>query len=112
MRLHPVCLTALLLTSAGLGLGSTYQPCAVDLPAPPREFRAAWIATVGNIDWPSRSNLSSADQRAELIALLDGAARLKLNVVIFQVRPGCDALYPSRIEPWSEVLDRHHGQGA
>lgn len=73
-------------------------------PAPEREFRGVWIATVDNIDWPSRKNLSSAEQKAELIALLDRAAQLKLNAVIFQVRPQCDALYPSTLEPWSEFL--------
>ena len=74
----------------------------MDLPAPNREFRAAWIPTVANITWPSRPGLTTAEQKSELIALLDCAARLKLNAVLFQVRPACDALYPSRIEPWSE----------
>ena len=69
-----------------------------------RELRAAWIATVGNIDWPSRPGLSTVEQQAELVALLDRAAELKLNAVIFQVRPAADALYASRLEPWSEYL--------
>jgi uncharacterized lipoprotein YddW (UPF0748 family) len=69
-----------------------------------REFRGAWVATVNNINWPSRPGLSTAQQKAELIALLDRAAQLKLNAVLFQVRPACDALYASRTEPWSEYL--------
>lgn len=69
-----------------------------------REMRGAWVATVANIDWPSTNNLSSAQQKAELIAILDRASKLKLNAVIFQVRPACDALYASPIEPWSEYL--------
>jgi len=73
-------------------------------PAPMREFRAAWVATVGNIDWPSRKTLTTQEQKAELLAILDRAAQLKLNVIIFQVRPACDAMYASRIEPWSEYL--------
>ena len=79
-------------------------------PAPLREFRAAWIATVGNSCWPSKSGLSTAQQQAELIALLDRAVALKLNAVIFQVRPACDALYQSNLEPWSEYLTGVQGR--
>jgi uncharacterized lipoprotein YddW (UPF0748 family) len=84
--------------------GTTYVPTDVTPPKPPREFRGAWIATVANIDWPSKPGLSVAEQKAELIALLNHAAQLKLNAVIFQVRPSSDAMYPSPIEPWSEYL--------
>jgi uncharacterized lipoprotein YddW (UPF0748 family) len=69
-----------------------------------REFRGAWVASVGNIDWPSTNGLSTAQQQAELVALLDRAAALNLNTVILQVRPACDALYASSLEPWSEYL--------
>jgi uncharacterized lipoprotein YddW (UPF0748 family) len=69
-----------------------------------REFRGAWVATVGNIDWPSEKGLTSSQQQAELLAILDRAVQLKLNAVIFQVRPACDAMYASKIEPWSEYL--------
>jgi uncharacterized lipoprotein YddW (UPF0748 family) len=75
-----------------------------------REFRGAWIATVNNSVWPSQKGLSTAEQKAELIALLDRAARLKLNAIIFQVRPACDALYSSTLEPWSEYLTGTMGQ--
>jgi uncharacterized lipoprotein YddW (UPF0748 family) len=69
-----------------------------------REMRAVWVATVANIDWPSTNGLSTAEQKAELFAILDRAADLKLNTVILQVRPSCDALYASPYEPWSEYL--------
>ncbi len=69
-----------------------------------REFRAAWIATVDNIDWPSKPGLPPTEQRQELIALLDLVADLRMNAVVFQVRPACDALYASELEPWSEYL--------
>jgi uncharacterized lipoprotein YddW (UPF0748 family) len=78
-------------------------------PAVPREFRGVWVATVGNMDWPSRRTLSVAEQQAELVALLDRAAALRLNAVIFQVRPAGDALYDSKIEPWSEFLTGTQG---
>ena len=76
----------------------------------PREFRAVWVATVGNIDWPSKPGLPTAQQQAELVELLDQAARLHLNAVIFQVRPAADALYASELEPWSEFLTGQTGQ--
>ncbi len=74
------------------------------LPRVPREFRAAWVATVANIDWPSAPGLSVAQQKAELVKIMDKAAELKLNALILQVRPACDALYASKYEPWSEYL--------
>jgi uncharacterized lipoprotein YddW (UPF0748 family) len=77
---------------------------AADWPSPPREFRGVWVATVANIDWPSRKGLSTEQQKKELLAILDQVVALKLNAVIFQVRPMCDALYASKLEPWSEFL--------
>jgi uncharacterized lipoprotein YddW (UPF0748 family) len=68
------------------------------------EMRGVWVASVGNIDWPSTNALSSAQQKLELVSLLDRAVELKLNTIIFQVRPACDALYLSTLEPWSEYL--------
>lgn len=75
-----------------------------EIPQLAREFRAAWVATVANIDWPSQRTLSSQQQQEELIAILDHAAELNLNAIVFQVRPHCDALYASELEPWSEYL--------
>ena len=63
-------------------------PAAIEPPPPePREFRAAWVATVANIDWPSRPGLAPDVQRAEALALLDRAAAIGLNALILQVRP-------------------------
>jgi len=79
-------------------------------PAAPREFRAAWVSTVANIDWPSRSNLPPARQQAEAIAILDRAKSLHLNAIVLQVRPSADAIYPSKLEPWSEFLTGQQGK--
>jgi uncharacterized lipoprotein YddW (UPF0748 family) len=79
-------------------------------PAMPREFRAAWVATVDNIDWPSKRNLPVSRQKSELIRILDTARAMNLNAIIFQVRPSADALYSSRLEPWSEYLTGAQGQ--
>jgi uncharacterized lipoprotein YddW (UPF0748 family) len=81
-----------------------YGPVSLTPPPPPREFRGAWLATVANKDWPSQPGLSVPAQKAELIALLDRAVQLKLNAIIFQVRPSSDAVYASSLEPWSEYL--------
>ncbi len=80
------------------------------LPALPREFRGVWVATVANIDWPSRSGLPTSTQRGEMMAMLDKLAALRFNAVILQVRPSCDAMYPSSIEPWSEFLTGKSGR--
>lgn len=94
-------------------LGGVSLRLAPDLealaPVAPREFRAAWVATVANIDWPSRKGLSSAEQQVEMRAMLDRAVSLKLNAIILQVRTSADALYPSALEPWSEYLTGTQG---
>ena len=78
-------------------------------PAPLREFRGAWVASVGNINWPSQPGLTTEQQKTELIAILDRAVQLRLNAILLQVRPACDALYKSKFEPWSEYLTGRMG---
>ena len=75
-----------------------------------REFRAAWVATVANIDWPSKRGLSTAEQQAEAIKLLDFLQAHNFNAVIFQARPQADALYQSSLEPWSYYLTGEQGK--
>jgi uncharacterized lipoprotein YddW (UPF0748 family) len=85
--------------------GEGYGPASVTPPAPVRELRGAWMSAVAtNADWPSKPGVNVAAQKAELIALLNRAVQLKFNAVFFQVRPSCDALYASPLEPWSEYL--------
>jgi len=78
--------------------------CCAARPAQRPELRGVWIATVDNIDWPSRRDLSSEEQKAELIRIYDRAASLGLNAVFLQVRPAADAIYPAPDSPWSEYL--------
>lgn len=94
---------------AGLALGSWGQ--SVTVPELNREFRGVWVATVDNIDYPSKPGLSTAAMRAELLAILDKCQDLGLNAVVFQVRPSADALYQSAIEPWSYYLTGEQGKG-
>ncbi len=68
-----------------------------------------WIATVANIDWPSRTGLSIPQQQAEFAALLDVAQQAGLNAVVLQVRAAGDALYPSSLEPWMRSLSGTQG---
>ncbi len=93
---------ACLLTS--ISHAQSYAPVADKPPALAREFRGAWIACIYNIDWPSSPGLSSGAQQAEMRAMLDKLAALKMNAVIFQVRPQGDAVYSSSMEPWSTWL--------
>lgn len=81
----------------------------VKLPKIDREFRAAWVATVYNIDWPSKAGLNKEKQQEELIKLLDTAKSSGLNAIILQVRPAADALYQSDFEPWSPYLSGKMG---
>jgi uncharacterized lipoprotein YddW (UPF0748 family)/predicted glycoside hydrolase/deacetylase ChbG (UPF0249 family) len=81
-----------------------------DSPKTEREFRAAWVATVANINWPSKPGLSTDEQKQEAIRLLNLLQKKNFNAVIFQVRPQCDALYKSELEPWSYYLTGVQGK--
>lgn len=77
---------------------------------PKREFRGVWIASVMNIDWPSRAGLSVEQQKQEYIDLLEMHKNDGLNAVIVQVRPSADAFYDSKHEPWSQWLTGKQGK--
>jgi uncharacterized lipoprotein YddW (UPF0748 family) len=111
-RLKPLLALVPLFPAMLFAADVTYRPVAVTPPAPAREFRGAWLVTlpVTNVDWPSRPGLTTAEQKAELISLLDRAEELKLNAVLFQARPMSDALYASPLEPWSEYLTGRMGR--
>jgi len=74
------------------------------------EFRAAWIATVENIDWPSKKGLPVEMQKLEFTSLLDMHLKNGMNAVVVQIRPVADAFYPSMLEPWSEYLTGTQGK--
>ena len=102
-----VCLLLFLFTQLA---HAQYRPTNERVPMFPREFRGAWVACVYNIDWPSKPGLSASTQKAELTKMLDRAASLKLNAIIFQVRPNADAVYKSRLEPWSSWISGTMGK--
>jgi uncharacterized lipoprotein YddW (UPF0748 family) len=102
--------TPLFSLAVAVTLGQPTSARCQDAPPVRRELRAAWVATVGNIDWPSRPDLDTWSQQAELLAILNRAVQLHLNAIIFQIRPGTDALYESKLEPWSEYLTGRQGR--
>lgn len=79
-------------------------------PAPKEEFRAVWVATVANIDWPTKPGLPTDQAKSELVRIFDKCQELNLNAVILQVRPATDSLYDSKLEPWSEYLTGAQGK--
>jgi uncharacterized lipoprotein YddW (UPF0748 family) len=72
-------------------------------------LKGAWVASVYNLNFPSKSGLSVETQKAQIRKIIDVAARSGLNALMVQVRPECDALYSSSIEPWSRFLTGTQG---
>ena len=83
--------------------------CANADEARKREMRAAWVATVYRIDWPTSVNNPTV-QKNELNAYLDNFQAQNINAIYLQVRPMCDALYQSSYEPWSSYLTGTRGK--
>ncbi len=77
---------------------------------PKNEFRAVWIATVVNIDWPKTQKDSVSKQKADFIEILDTYKKLNYNAVIVQIRSVGDAFYPSTLAPWSRFVTGKEGQ--
>ena len=71
---------------------------------PDSEVRGVWIASVWNLDYPSRTDLSAAELEAEADAILNDCAACGINTLFFQVRPAADALYDSDLFPVSSAL--------
>ena len=78
-------------------------------PPPKREFRAVWIATIDNLDWPSKKGLPVADQQREIVTMFDQHQQMGLNAVVVQIRSAADAFYAKSSEPWSEWLTGKQG---
>ena len=74
------------------------------------EMRAAWVASVYNLNFPSKPGLSADAQKAQILRILDAARAARLNALMVQVRPECDALYESGLEPWSRFLTGTQGR--
>lgn len=75
-----------------------------------RQLRAAWVATVSNIDWPSRPGLSVQKQKQEFTHILDEDKAMGMNAAVVQVKPTADAFWPSKYAPWSKYLTGVQGK--
>jgi uncharacterized lipoprotein YddW (UPF0748 family) len=78
---------------------------------PKREMRGIWMASLG-IDWPTNVGTSAstiAQQKNQFVAILDQHKVSGMNAIFFHVRPQCDAVYKSSIEPWSSYLTGRQG---
>lgn len=73
------------------------------------DMQAAWITTVYNADWPSVKN-NPTKQKEEMIKILDTLKDMGIDTVMFQARTEGDALYKSKINPWSKVLTGTQGK--
>ena len=71
-----------------------------------REFRGAWIQCV-NGQWVG---MSTQQMQQTLTYQLNELQKDGVNAIIFQVRPECDALYESKLEPWSRFLTGQQGK--
>ncbi len=77
---------------------------------PKEEFRAVWIVTAFNIDWPSSPYLTAEQQKQEFINLLDIHKSYGINAVLVQIKPSGEVFYPSEYEPWSHWLTGKQGK--
>lgn len=77
---------------------------------PKYELRGVWVATVKNIDWPSKPGLPVEKQKQEILKWLEITKKYNLNAIFLQVRPCSDAFYKSDLEPWSEYLNGQSGK--
>ena len=77
-----------------------------DARLPKREFRGAWLQVING----AYMGLPPGAMQARLLAQLDSLQAMKVNAVLFQVRPEADALYRSALEPWSRFLTGRQGQ--
>lgn len=77
---------------------------------PKNEFRAVWVATVANIDWPKSGSDDIEKQKSDFIEILDTYKKLNYNAVIVQIRSVGDAFYPTKLAPWSRYLTGKEGK--
>lgn len=100
----------LLILSVFLMSAVIYAQEPENIPSPMRELRGVWVATIANIDWPSRPGLSVGEQKKEALFIIERVKDLNMNTIVLQVRPQADALYKSDIEPWSYYLTGEMGK--
>lgn len=76
------------------------------------EMRGVWIASIGNLNYPSSKGLTKKELQAELDKILETCSEIGFNTIFFQVRPCGDALYKSEVFPQSEYVSGEQGKNA
>lgn len=119
----------LILLSAAIPIAVTFMPTNAASPMAPahtenlslspaalpngtEEMRGLWIATVNNINFPSKQGLKAESLAVELDKIVAFAKEVGFNTIIFQVRPAADALYKSEIFPASKFVSGTAGKAA
>ena len=74
------------------------------------EFRGVWVATVANLNWPKKTDISPREQRGDFKEILKEIKIMNMNAVIMQIRPSGDAIYSSKKAPWSRYLTGTQGK--
>jgi len=88
---------------------SAYAATDTASPKQSKDFRGLWVATVVNIDYPTKATTDSINLMIEALRILNYAKDTGFNAVFLQVRPTADALYKSRYYPWSKYLTGKQG---
>ena len=86
--------------------GGVFEQVQTGSAYPKREFRAAWIQSVNG----QFRGMPTEKLKQNLIGQLNSLQKARINAIIFQVRPEADALYASRLEPWSRFLTGVQGK--
>jgi len=89
-----------------LMVGGVFAQVQTGSAYPKREFRAAWIQSVNG----QFRGMPTEKLKQNLIGQLNSLQKAGINAIIFQVRPEADALYASRLEPWSRFLTGVQGK--
>lgn len=104
MKKNRLAIFTLVIIIAVITIFSTKNVMAKD----EKKVKAAWISTVYNLDYPKTKGIEN--QKAEFIKVLDNLEKAGINKIVLQVRPKSDALYKSKINPWSDVLTGEQGK--
>lgn len=99
------CILAIVVSSCSLKKGTSSSQTYEQYPK--REFRGAWIHTVGQGQY---KNMNSKEMKTYFVSMLDRLQSMGINAIVFQVRPQADAFYNSKLEPWSVYLTGEQGR--
>lgn len=105
--IYKVALFVTMLVGLFTNVSAQQQSFTYEAPQPLHEVRAVWLTTIGGLDWPRIAATDAASterQKQELCRILDSYQRININTVIFQTRVRGSVIYPSKIEPWANVI--------